>query len=90
MTDQAEEFSEDRCVIQPDGSCTGKNCIHDRPAPTQLEYETKWKIQLANAVLAEAAFDKCPMQVGDKIEHQLGTVWVGDKCSIVTFKQEGC
>lgn len=37
-----------------------------------------WKLELVNAVLAEAIFNDCPIEVGSDIEHQLGTVWVGD------------
>ena len=39
---------------------------------------TDWKLELANAVLDEASFNNCPIEVGADIEHQLGTVWVGD------------
>jgi hypothetical protein len=42
-----------------------------------------WKLELANAVLAEAEFNNCPIEVGADIEHQLGTVWVGD--AAITF-----
>jgi hypothetical protein len=53
-----------------------------------LEQELRWKLKLANAILAESEFSGCPITVGDKIESQLGTVWVGDKCAIATVKCE--
>ena len=38
----------------------------------------QWKIRLADAIMEEAAFNGCPIEEGADIEHQLGTVWVGD------------
>lgn len=41
-------------------------------------YILNWKLELANAIVAEARFNECSIEIGDDIEHQLGTVWVGD------------
>ncbi|MGP8215468.1 MAG: hypothetical protein ACLQQ4_07890 [Bacteroidia bacterium] len=38
----------------------------------------QWKIRLADAILEEAGFSGCPIREGADIEHQLGTVWVGE------------
>ena len=38
----------------------------------------EWKCKLADAILEEAEFNETSINMGDKIEHQLGTVWIGD------------
>lgn len=49
------------------------------PEKDMTETDIKnWMLELANAVLAEASFNGCPIELGADIEHQLGTVWVGD------------
>jgi hypothetical protein len=42
-----------------------------------------WKLELANAIVKEAGFNDCHIEVGDDIEHQLGTIWIGD--AAITF-----
>jgi len=39
---------------------------------------TDWKLELANAIISEARFSNCQIWIGKDIDHQLGTVWVGD------------
>lgn len=39
----------------------------------------KWKLELADALISESVFNGMAFEPGtDLIEHQLGTVWVGD------------
>lgn len=42
-----------------------------------IDANVKWKCELADAILEEAIFKGTPINIGDKIEHQLGTIWVG-------------
>ena len=47
-----------------------------------------WKLKLADAIIAEASFNNMYLEIGtDIIEHQLGTVWVGN-VSITMIKNE--
>ena len=43
----------------------------NKPVLTE-EQEKEWKLKLADATLAESE-----LEVGDEIEHQCGSVWVG-------------
>ena len=39
----------------------------------------EWKLRLADAIIAESCFNDMPLEVcTDVIDHQLGTVWVGN------------
>lgn len=38
----------------------------------------EWKIKLADAIITQANFNFIKIEIGDKIEAQLGTVWIGN------------
>lgn len=42
--------------------------------------DVSWKLELADAILEEAEFNSCPIEIGEEIEHQLGSVYIGNVC----------
>lgn len=56
--------------------------------------ETEWKCKLADAILEEAEFNNASVKIGDKIEHQLGTIWIGNAVilleKVIVFKCVHC